>query len=179
MGKNGQLTGKVKTPYCTVCACTDPNNQGEEEPGCEKPNYKGDGNCDDKNNVEGCEWDGGDCCAKSVMKNGQLTGKVKTPYCTVCACTDPNNQGEEEPGCKNDNYKGDGNCDDGNNVAGCDYDGGDCCAKSVMKNGQNTGKVKTNFCDECKCLDPNNQGDAEPEPAGCKNQNYKGDGNCD
>ena len=54
----------------------------------------------------------------------------------------------EPAGCEKQNYKGDGNCDDVNNVAGCDYDGGDCCAKSVMKNGVKTGKVKTNFCSE-------------------------------
>ena len=65
------------------CKCLDPNNQGDAEPaGCEKPQYQGDGNCDDINNVAGCDYDGGDCCAKSVMKNGVKTGKVKTPFCT-------------------------------------------------------------------------------------------------
>merc|ERR1712084_162932 len=97
---------------------------------------KGDGNCDDKNNVEACEYDGGDCCAKSVMKKGVKTGKVKTTYCTECKCIDPANQGEDEPAtCAKPQFKGDGNCDDKNNVEACDYDGGDCCAKSVMKKG--------------------------------------------
>merc|ERR1711981_1104284 len=146
--------------------------------GCEKPQYQGDGNCDDKNNVAGCEYDGGDCCAKSVTKNGVKTGKVKTNFCTECKCLDPNNQGEAEPaGCAKDNYKGDGNCDDDNNVAGCDYDGGDCCASTVMKNGEKTGKVKTPFCTECKCLDPNNQSEAETTV--CSKPGWKGDGNCD
>ena len=66
-----------------------------------------------------------------------------------CKCIDPDNQGEPEPAaCAKVNYKGDGNCDDVNNNKACDYDGGDCCAKSVAKNGAKTGKVKTNFCSE-------------------------------
>ena len=35
-------------------------------------------------------------------------------------------------------------CDDGNNHAGCGWDGGDCCGKKVNKK----------FCKKCKCLDP-------------------------
>ena len=42
-------------------------------------------------------------------------------------------------------WKGDGWCDDGNNNAGCDYDGGDCCGANVRKN----------YCKFCQCLDPN------------------------
>ena len=40
--------------------------------------------------------------------------------------------------------KGDGYCDDINNVASCEYDGGDCCGTNV----------KTDFCSKCECLDP-------------------------
>merc|ERR1711981_1147029 len=105
----------------------------------------------DGNNNEGCEYDGGDCCAKSA-ENGQ----VKTKWCKECKCVDPKNQdeGEAAPTCEAINYKGDGNCDDGNNNEGCEYDGGDCCENTVMKDGQKTGKVKTKWCKECKCLDP-------------------------
>ena len=35
--------------------------------------------CDDVNNNEGCQWDGGDCCGDNV----------DTTYCQVCACLDP------------------------------------------------------------------------------------------
>ena len=42
--------------------------------------YKGDGNCDDDHNNADCEWDGGDCCGSNV----------KTTYCYLCACLDPN-----------------------------------------------------------------------------------------
>ncbi len=42
--------------------------------------------------------------------------------------------------------KGDGKCDDGNNIPECDYDGGDCCGCPVEKG----------MCTECACKDPNN-----------------------
>ena len=39
-------------------------------------------------------------------------------------------------------WKKDGYCDDVNNHAGCEFDGGDCCLKPV----------KTNYCKKCECL---------------------------
>ena len=48
--------------------------------GCGFPYWKGDNWCDDENNNEGCDWDGGDCCGD----------QVKTYYCTACLCLDPN-----------------------------------------------------------------------------------------
>ena len=50
---------------------------------CNIHDYKfplGDGYCDDGNNNEGCNWDGGDCCG----------GDDDFTYCTECACLDPN-----------------------------------------------------------------------------------------
>ena len=47
---------------------------------CLKPDWPGDGICDDETNNEICEWDGGDCC-------GEL---VKTDHCKICGCFDPN-----------------------------------------------------------------------------------------
>ena len=44
--------------------------------------------------------------------------------------------------CINQNWVGDGWCDDTNNHIGCDWDGGDCCGDSV----------NTNYCDECECF---------------------------
>ena len=41
----------------------------------------GDDYCDDDNNNEGCEWDGGDCCGSNV----------NTHYCYDCECLDPTN----------------------------------------------------------------------------------------
>ena len=44
-------------------------------------------------------------------------------------------------------YKGDGVCDDNNNHKGCDYDGGDCCAKNA-----NFKYCKKVFLDCADCL---------------------------
>merc|ERR1712046_481407 len=144
------------------CKCIDPDNQSN--PACGMPDYQGDGNCDDANNNKDCAYDGGDCCAKTV-KGGQ----VKKNYCKECKCIDPDNQGKGKPACALPQYKGDGNCDDGNNNEGCAYDGGDCCAKTVKG-----GQVKKAYCKECKCKDPKNQGAST-----CGSPGYKGDGNCD
>merc|ERR1712048_894962 len=76
-------------------------------------------------------------------------GKVKTTYCKQCKCLDPSASSKCEGTCKFKNYKGDGNCDDENNNCGCEYDGGDCCEQSAKG-----GKVKTQYCKDCKCLDP-------------------------
>merc|ERR1712078_231902 len=57
----------------------------------------GDGNCDDENNNKGCEYDGGDCCAKTV--DGY---EVSKKYCSKCECVDPDNQGSKDYGGKGD-----------------------------------------------------------------------------
>ena len=41
---------------------------------------------DDKNNVPGCEWDGGDCC------NNNNAGGMD--YCDDCECLDPDQDAE-------------------------------------------------------------------------------------
>merc|ERR1712178_526547 len=93
-----------------------------------------------------------------------MGGTVKTAYCKACVCKDPKHKKEGCDGtCGEPKYVGDGNCDDVNNNCGCGYDGGDCCGASV----------KTQYCTECKCLDPS----AGTDPCGAPK--YKGDGNCD
>ena len=47
--------------------------------------------------------------------------------------------------CQYPQYKGDDYCDDGNNNAGCNWDGGDCCGNHVDQD----------YCQECLCKDPN------------------------
>ena len=47
---------------------------------CPKPHWINDNWCDDMNNIEACNWDGGDCCGANV----------NTKYCTDCQCLDPN-----------------------------------------------------------------------------------------
>merc|ERR1711862_685233 len=95
-----------------------------QAPKCAAPSYKGDGMCDDGNNHAGCEFDGGDCCSTSVG------GEVQKKYCTVCKCLDPSPK-KPKLKCAQPAYKGDGICDDGNNNAGCEFDGGDCCGQNV------------------------------------------------
>ena len=108
---------------------------------CEKPEWKGDGMCDDINNVESCGWDGGDCCGDNVV----------TTYCTACECLDPafgttTEKTSEAPStCEKPDWKGDNYCDDENNVESCDWDGGDCCGDNVV----------STYCSACECLDPN------------------------
>ena len=149
---------------------------------CPGVGYKGNGYCDDENNIAGCEYDGGDCCQKEVG-----LPVVKT-YCQECKCLDPKFKSLQVafttqtgtgatvsagPTTAYENYyyqyvlkrksettttslcpspkvgyKGDGYCDDENNIAACEYDAGDCC---LTKSGAPV--VKT-YCQECKCLDP-------------------------
>ena len=60
-----------------------------------------------------------------------LTKTTQTVTSTTFACGYPNWQGDKV-------------CDDMNNNAGCDYDGGDCCGNFVDKS----------HCRLCQCLDP-------------------------
>merc|ERR1712187_85174 len=104
--------------------------------GCGSKDFVGDKFCDDNNNNAGCNWDKGDCCGPDN----------KYKFCTECKCKDctfqvilDKCQNAKRKGCEKPNWKGDGNCDDDNNRAGCDWDGGDCCG---IKNYQ--------YCKECK-----------------------------
>merc|ERR1712100_260914 len=126
----------VSKQYYTECKCKDPNYKPGQKT-CGLVKYKGDGNCDDQNNNAGCAFDGGDCCGTNV----------KTLYCKECKCKDPNYK--KGQGCGAANYKGDSNCDDENNNAGCAFDGGDCCPETVKG-----GQVKKQYCKICKCIDP-------------------------
>ena len=64
--------------------------------------YIADGYCDDKNNVEECQWDGGDCCLDTVL----------TDYCEDCACLDPGagDSGTTTAGNKGEGMQGDDFC---------------------------------------------------------------------
>ena len=46
-------------------------------------------------------------------------------------------------GCGFSAYRGDGFCDDENNNAACDFDGGDCCGDNV----------NMAVCTKCQCLE--------------------------
>merc|ERR1712151_317913 len=62
-----------------------------------------------------------------------------------------------------------GNCDDGNNNAGCAWDGGDCCLVKIVKT----------YCTECKCKDCTKQKNCPKKSGHCGDGQYQGDGNCD
>ena len=50
-----------------------------------------------------------------------------------CKCLDPNYKPPvtKPAACGAPDYKGDGQCDDNNNKASCDYDDGDCCGPDI------------------------------------------------
>ena len=101
--------------------------------------FTGDNYCDDENNNEECEWDGGDCCGYDVS----------TWFCWACECLDPEEQeGDGGGGCGSPQWKGDNYCDDENNNAECEWDGGDCCGDDIS----------ILLCSACECLDPEEQG---------------------
>merc|ERR1712187_205200 len=75
-------TGNAKQfKYCYKCGCADPSFK---EPDCPIENFKGDGICDDENNSQTCEWDGGDCC----QKNGG-GHRDQFSFCKHCKCKVP------------------------------------------------------------------------------------------
>ena len=161
----------VKENFCTACECLDCTYVATGDDCvssingvCAMPKFKGDGFCDDGNNIAGCDWDSGDCCG--VGNSYQ--------YCTACACLDCTYTavGDDcvaafENDCAKTNFKGDGFCDDGNNNGGCDWDGGDCCGSTVKKN----------FCTDCQCLDCTFE--ATWCSAVCSKKSFVGDGFCD
>merc|ERR1712196_421254 len=163
-----------KYEYCKKCKCKDCTYVAKGDAcvkdfkkGCGAPKFKGDGYCDDDNNSGGCNWDDGDCCGE----------KRNIKYCKECECKDCTKAKAKKcpgkkKGCVLPKYKKDKNCDDENNNCRCSWDGGDCCAKS------NGGGVNKKYCKACKCLDPDNQQDANCKGS-CGATKYKGDGNCD
>ena len=74
------------------------------------------------------------------------------------------------PGCNAPEYANDEYCDDENNNADCDWDGGACCANNASN--------WDIFCTDCECLDPNG-GTTTPckdkwKAKKCKKQKKKG-----
>ena len=85
--------------------------------------------CNDETNNEDCDYDGGDCCLSD--KNTEL--------CSECICY-------PQASCTAGiipSIVGDGFCHDETNNVECNYDGGDCCKKSVKKE----------FCSKCECIE--------------------------
>merc|ERR1739848_276220 len=94
---------------------------------------------------------------KMKFNAGNNKGYCSSQKAVVCLCvaapttTSPSNTSYSgnQSRCGSDHYEGDGDCDDENNNAGCDWDGGDCCASTSRR-----GYVYKRYCSNCACLDP-------------------------
>ena len=69
--------------------------------------------------------------------------------------------------CANASWAGDGWCDGGNNNAGCDWDGGDCCASTCGADGSTTYDCATYGGTDCQDPDASENADA-----GCDDTEY-------
>merc|ERR1712203_788493 len=122
---------------------------------CSSPQWANDEQCDDENNTAECSFDGGACCDNNIAGWDE--------YCTDCECL----QGQTTTttttikGCGSPQWANDENCDDENNTAECNFDGGACCNNNIV--GWDT------YCTDCECLQgqtttslPNNENCVHP-----------------
>ncbi len=107
------LSGIVQLVERICLSCFYPN-LGIDLSKCPNPHWVGDGYCDEKGNVEECNFDSGDCC----LPDPDLS------YCQVCSCLDRNTTDCPAPG-----KVGDYVCDEILNIPACDFDGLDCGKK--------------------------------------------------
>merc|ERR1712241_489604 len=73
----------------------------------------------------------------------------------------------EEEACDKPEFAYDNYCDDENNKASCNYDGGACCNRDRWEF-----SGWKDYCEDCQCLDPNArpQGTLPPPPPACKDK---------
>jgi len=93
----------------------------------------------------------------------------------LCQCLDPEPLAACTTSCEVDGWQGDGYCDDGNNVCGCDWDGGDCC-------GSNGISTQYFWCQECECKNGTSTGTEMPGVSCtgvCDHTDWKSDTHCD
>ena len=119
--------------YCIACECIHSSTEG-----CDRNDLQllGNRECDDETNVLECAWDGGDCCNSAAFF-------IKCDEC-ICYQNGGLNLSLSEtptmPFCEFFFWKGDGVCDDMNNLDECDYDAGDCCQIGSHQ-----------ICENCEC----------------------------
>ena len=142
---------------------------------CPYLRFKGNGLCDDANNIPECDFDGGDCCGHFKEK-GQ---------CEQCACLDDmHNYYENFPQWKcQSSLMYDGVCDMSNKDKSCRFDGFDCevhalCNEDLLQNHQCDEKANYTQCawDMGECVSTNDHGNAY---LCLENNNLRGDGVCD
>jgi len=71
-----------------------------------------------------------------------------------------------------DSWIGDNYCDDENNNAACQFDGGDCCQESPAAGWDN-------YCNACECLEQQTTTTEAPEEDDCAIPHWAGDNYCD
>ena len=124
--KGGPVTTTTPTPTPTPTPPAD----------C-KPQYLGDGYCDDCHNTVEGNYDGGDCCPPHENPDSWNS------FCTTCECLEPTTTTPPPATC-NSNYIGDNFCDDACNNKENNYDDGDCCAPHALTNWNQ-------YCQACEC----------------------------
>merc|ERR1711974_590824 len=108
--------------------------------GCGSPNFANDNYCDDENNNGGCNFDGGAWCNQKIDEWDE--------YCTDCECLNPTTTTTSSSPinpCGSPNFANDNFCDDENNNAGCNFDGGACCNQNIAGWDE--------YCTDCECLE--------------------------
>ena len=122
---------------------------GNLPPPCSRPEWINDGVCDEKHSefkMEHCQYDGGDCCNKTLSGNGhcdpendfETCEKFDAGDCLVKPLVEKQVIPNPLPPCSNPKWIKDGVCDKkqkGFIMEHCQYDGGDCCQKSLIENG--------------------------------------------
>ena len=137
--------------------------------------FKGNGLCDDANNIPECDYDGGDCCGHFKAKG----------HCEQCACLDDLQnyyqnlpQWQCQPGLMYD-----GVCDMSNKDKSCRFDGFDCelpalCHGDLLQNHQCDEKANFTQCgwDMGECVGTTSPGNSY---LCLENTDLRGDGVCD
>ena len=119
----GDCCGCVITEHCEDCACLSNITSGD----ITNP-LVGNSLCNDETNNLNCNYDGGDCCGYNI----------NLEQCNECTCF---HQETCLAGVTHA-FIGDGVCNDETNIAGCNYDGGDCCGYNIT----------SEHCTECTCI---------------------------
>ncbi|CAM9166931.1 unnamed protein product, partial [Hapterophycus canaliculatus] len=118
----------------------------------------GNGFCDAQNNVELCDYDGGDCCSCTcddarASDNGNTCGNDGYQCIDPSAeCVDDDDVSSAMVFACSVEYIGDGDCHPQNNMEICGYDGGDCCECDC--NVPVGSDDNSHHCSGFECIDP-------------------------
>ena len=85
-----------------------------------------------------------------------------------CEATSTTTVSSTTSGCARPDWQADNYCNDIDNNAECNYDGGDCCGADV----------DTTYCQDCQCLDPDFTTTTSTTTV-CARPDWQGDNYCD